>query len=78
MDINDLRVAVTLVSFGLFAGIVRWAWTRTNRARFDEAAQLPFINDTADGAPSPPSSLRSLPAEGRLVPFGRPGGPSHE
>jgi cytochrome c oxidase cbb3-type subunit IV len=49
MDINDLRVLVTLLSFGVFAGIVRWAWTRANRARFDEAALLPFINDTADG-----------------------------
>ena len=54
MDINDLRVIVTLLSFGVFAGIVRWAWTRSNRANFDEAAQLPFTNDTdhpkADGA----------------------------
>ena len=49
MDINDLRITVTLLSFAVFAGIVRWAWTRSNRARFDEAAQLPFINDTADG-----------------------------
>jgi cytochrome c oxidase cbb3-type subunit IV len=50
MDINDLRVAVTLLSFGIFAGIVRWALLRRNRASFDEAAQLPFINDTPDGA----------------------------
>ncbi len=50
MDINDLRIGVTLLSFGVFAGIVHWAWKRANRARFDEAAQLPFINDTADGA----------------------------
>ena len=50
LNINDLRVAVTLLSFVVFAGIVRWAWTRSNRARFDEAAQLPFINDSADGA----------------------------
>jgi cytochrome c oxidase cbb3-type subunit 4 len=50
MDINDLRVAVTLASFALFADIVRWAWTRSNRARFDEAALLPFVNDTVDGA----------------------------
>jgi len=49
MDINDLRVAVTLLSFALFAGIVRWAWRRSNRARFDEAAQLPFLNDTPSG-----------------------------
>jgi cytochrome c oxidase cbb3-type subunit IV len=50
MDINDLRISVTLLSFAIFVGIVRWAWTRSNRTRFDEAAQLPFINDTANGA----------------------------
>jgi cytochrome c oxidase cbb3-type subunit IV len=54
LNVNDLRIAVTLLSFALFAGIVRWAWTRSNRTRFDEAALLPFINDkndpTADGA----------------------------
>jgi cytochrome c oxidase cbb3-type subunit 4 len=50
LNVNDLRIAVTLLSFAIFAGIVRWAWTRSNRSRFDEAAQLPFVNDTADGA----------------------------
>ncbi len=52
MDINDLRIIVTLLSFGVFAGIVRWALLRSNRARFDEAAMLPFTQDTnptADG-----------------------------
>ena len=47
MDINDLRIAVTLLSFGVFAAIVRWAWKRDNRARFDEAAQLPFSDDVS-------------------------------
>ena len=45
MDINDLRIAVTLLSFGVFGAIVHWACKRDNRARFDEAAQLPFIDD---------------------------------
>jgi cytochrome c oxidase cbb3-type subunit IV len=49
MDINDLRILVTLLSFGVFVGIVRWALLRHNQPRFDEAAQLPFLNDTADG-----------------------------
>jgi len=47
MDINDLRVAVTLLSFLLFGGIVRWALLPRNRARFDEAQQLPFIDTGA-------------------------------
>jgi cytochrome c oxidase cbb3-type subunit IV len=42
MDVNDLRIAVTLLSFACFGGIVVWAWSRRNRSRFDEAAMLPF------------------------------------
>ena len=45
MDINTLRIAATLASFAAFLGIAAWAWARRNRARFDEAAQLPFEQD---------------------------------
>ena len=45
MDINDLRVATTVLSFAVFVGIVVWAWSRRNRAAFDEAAMLPFADD---------------------------------
>jgi cytochrome c oxidase cbb3-type subunit 4 len=45
MDVNDLRTAVTLLSFVAFLGIVAWALARRNAARFDEAAQLPFVED---------------------------------
>jgi len=41
MGINELRVAVTLVSLAVFLGIVVWAW----RGRFDEAARLPLEGD---------------------------------
>ena len=44
MDINDLRIAVTLLSFVLFAGILRWALSPRNKPAFDEARQLPFID----------------------------------
>ena len=44
MDVNDLRIAVTVLSFIAFIGIVAWAWSRRNAARFDEAAQLPFVD----------------------------------
>ena len=33
MGINELRVAVTLVSLAVFLGIVAWAW----HGRFDDA-----------------------------------------
>ena len=50
MDINDLRIVVTLLSFVAFAGVVAWAWSRRNRAAFEEAAMLPFADDTSLGA----------------------------
>ncbi len=45
MDLNDLRIGVTLLSFAVFAGIVRWAWSRRNKAAFDDAANLPFVDE---------------------------------
>jgi len=45
MDINDLRSGFTLVSFLIFVGIVVWAWSKRNKANFDEAAKLPFNED---------------------------------
>ena len=42
MDVNDLRNAVMLLLFVAFIGVVAWAWSRRNQARFDEAANLPF------------------------------------
>jgi cytochrome c oxidase cbb3-type subunit 4 len=50
MDINDLRIATTLVSFAVFIGIVRWALSRRNRPAFDEAAMLPFADDATSEA----------------------------
>ena len=47
MDLNDLRAVVTLLSFVLFAGIVRWALLARNKSAFDEAQQLPFVDSGA-------------------------------
>lgn len=33
---------VTLAAFVSFIGIAVWAWSRHNRARFDEASRLPL------------------------------------
>jgi len=38
VGINELRVAVTLVSLAVFIGIVVWAW----RGHFEAAAELPL------------------------------------
>jgi len=45
MDITTLRIAATLICFATFVGIWVWAWAGRNRARFDEAAQIPFDHD---------------------------------
>jgi cytochrome c oxidase cbb3-type subunit 4 len=45
MDQNDLRLILTLLSFAVFVGIVWWAWSGRQRQRFEEAAQLPFLDN---------------------------------
>jgi cytochrome c oxidase cbb3-type subunit 4 len=45
MSIDDLRIAVTILSFVSFIGVVGWACSQRNRGRFDEAARLPFKGD---------------------------------
>ena len=47
MTIDDLRIAVTLLSVACFAGLFLWTWSGRNRRGFDEAAQLPFAPDGA-------------------------------
>jgi len=45
MDVNTLRIMATVASFATFIAIWAWAWSGARRARFDEAAQLPFQQD---------------------------------
>lgn len=51
MDINFLREAVTVLSFGAFIGVVVYALHPRNKQHFDEAAQLPF--DEEEGRSQP-------------------------
>ncbi|OYV01126.1 MAG: CcoQ/FixQ family Cbb3-type cytochrome c oxidase assembly chaperone [Burkholderiales bacterium PBB5] len=52
MDLNLLRSVATLMMFVLFIGIVVWAWGRQRQASFDDAAQLPFVDDARTRTPS--------------------------
>ncbi len=45
MDVTTLRVIATVCSFVAFIGIWVWAFARRNKAQFEEAAQLPFLQD---------------------------------
>lgn len=40
MDVNVMRIAVTVLSFICFVVIWVWAWKASNRARFDELARV--------------------------------------
>ena len=52
MDMNDLRSVVTVISFAVFIGIIVWAWAGRRREDFDDAARLPFADDTPAQASS--------------------------
>jgi cytochrome c oxidase cbb3-type subunit 4 len=45
MDLNDLRIAVTLMSLVLFIALVVHTWSRRRTAEHDVAAHLPFVED---------------------------------
>jgi len=45
MDVNDLRITTTVVSFAIFIGILVWAFSKRNKEDFDAAAQLPLDQD---------------------------------
>ena len=45
MDYEIARSVTTLVMFLVFIGIALWAYNDRQRARFDEAAQLPLEDE---------------------------------
>lgn len=56
MDTGDVRGVITVVTLATFLGICWWAYRSDNRQRFEEDAQLPFVDDArpsrADDDPS--------------------------
>ena len=42
MDINDLRSIYTVIMFVFFIGVCLWAWSRRNKTRFNDAANMLF------------------------------------
>ena len=45
MDVNDLRVITTVLSFAVFVGIMVWAFYRRNKEDFETASKLPLDQD---------------------------------
>jgi len=50
MDVNDVRILVTLSSLVLFMALMVHTWSRRRKAEHEEAAMLPFLDDSADAA----------------------------
>ena len=50
MDLNDIRIAVTVASLLLFVALVLHTFNRRRRAEHEAAAALPFADESADPA----------------------------
>ena len=48
MDIDDLRIVMTVVSFVAFVGIVAWAYGGGRKRAFEDAALLPFTHEPGE------------------------------
>ncbi len=58
MDVNTLRIAVTVVSLALFVVLMLHTWSRRRRADHDAAAMLPFAEEADDLAGDLPAASR--------------------
>ena len=51
MNVNDLRIAVTVVSLLVFLGLLAWVWAGHRRPAFEQAARIPFDDEPEVPAP---------------------------
>ena len=51
MDVNDLRIAVTVVSLLAFLGLLVWVGRSRHRQGFEEAARIPLDDESKVSAP---------------------------
>jgi cytochrome c oxidase cbb3-type subunit 4 len=58
---------ITLVFMVCFLGVAVWAYSRRNRARFDDAAQLP-LTDEAEQRPAAARHKATQPAAADTLP----------
>jgi|TARA_B110000503_G_C6968889_1_gene338364 cytochrome c oxidase cbb3-type subunit 4 len=69
MNIGILQGIGTVLAMVAFIGVCVWAWSSKNKQRFDEAAQLPFMDDDlgADDLDAEDSAKESLDNESPLT-----------
>jgi cytochrome c oxidase cbb3-type subunit 4 len=58
MDINDLRSITTVLGLICFLGIVVWAYGKSSKKGFEEAANLPFADNDDQSVPPPAAHPR--------------------
>lgn len=46
LDLNLIRSVITVAAMTAFLGIVWWAWSAARQKRFEEAARLPFDEES--------------------------------
>jgi cytochrome c oxidase cbb3-type subunit 4 len=42
INMNDIRIGITVLSLAIFLGLVAWAWSARRRPGFEAAARLPL------------------------------------
>jgi cbb3-type cytochrome oxidase subunit 3 len=53
MDVNVIRIAVTVSGLVLFIALVLHTWSRSRKAEHEAAAMLPFTGEAGEpGAPA--------------------------
>ena len=66
MNIGNLQGVGTILAMAAFIGVCVWAWSSKNKTRFDEASQLPFMDDQLDtDKPAVNQSQQSQEGQGR-------------
>ncbi len=58
IDINDLRSLLTVAGLLCFLAIVGWAYGKSSKKGFEEAANLPFAEHDDQAAVASPSQPR--------------------
>ena len=56
MDINVFRGLMSAVLLLAFIGVVVWAYSKNQKKSFDEAANLPFADETQNAEPNQDAS----------------------
>lgn len=56
MDINVFRGLMSVVLLFAFLGLIVWAYSKNQKKSFDEAANLPFADESEDGVPNQDAS----------------------